>query len=585
MRLFFIVMILSSTMLSATAGVVKKASQLIYAGNYQEANLLLEKGFVKDTNDFALYYLKALSFYRKDNPNASLEKAFQFNSTAVRLLDHTIDEKLLAKYATLDIREYTINDLQQRIYRDAFEQVDSVNAIQNWEHYMAFYKGSPYLMQAVRSRNALAYNAAKGKFTYQSFKEFMEMYPNASQTAEAEQLYESLLYREKTKDGSATSYMDFIKAYPKSPYVAEATKLYETQIYKEYTADDQPISYINFVKDHPKNPYRVFAEDSIYSKLTVDNTIDDLDYFVRKFSGNRNVKLAWKRLYELYNVTRNAEQLLAFSKEYPGFPYREQLKKDLDLASLKLEVFEVNGFYGAMDEVTGDTIIQPAYRELYPFTEGLAAFSPGECSGTCLYGFLDKKGREVIAPIYSEVVSFEDGLAAVSSSECLNDDCRWGYIDRNGEIIADLVYLEVSEYRSALALVECQNEKYGFIDRNGQQAIPCSFVDAGNFQEGYAPISDSTGKWGFIDGKGQIVLPMQFTNAREFALGFAPVADTSGKWGFINTEGIWHIKPQFAYANSFMSDSTASVLIEGLKGVLAIKREAKIDLKGNILEP
>ena len=46
------------------------------------------------------------------------------------------------------------------------------------------------------------------------------------------------------------------------------------------------------------------------------------------------------------------------------------------------------------------------------------------------YGFIDKKGNLVIEPKYRRVLTFSEGLAGVDVKEH-----QWGFINKNGEIV------------------------------------------------------------------------------------------------------------------------------------------------------
>ena len=88
-----------------------------------------------------------------------------------------------------------------------------------------------------------------------------------------------------------------------------------------------------------------------------------------------------------------------------------------------LEPVAVHGFANTR----GVVVIQPRFKAVQPFSEGLAAVKFLD-----LWGYIDRLGRVAIAPRFLAAKSFSAGSAAVSL-----DGEHWGLIDRDGQWIAE----------------------------------------------------------------------------------------------------------------------------------------------------
>ena len=128
----------------------------------------------------------------------------------------------------------------------------------------------------------------------------------------------------------------------------------------------------------------------------------------------------------------------------------------------------------------------PTSTERGIFSEGLAAVGFGEFTlhggGDHVWGFIDTSGQMVIEPKYRSVQSFQEGLAAV-----LGDDRQWSYIDRTGKVAIPFRYDSVDGFSDGLACVE-RERLYGFINRDGATVIPIQFTSGGQFQDGLASV-------------------------------------------------------------------------------------------------
>lgn len=185
--------------------------------------------------------------------------------------------------------------------------------------------------------------------------------------------------------------------------------------------------------------------------------------------------------------------------------------------------------WGYIDK-SGKWVIEPKYKEAYPFSEGLAKV----CSDG-LYGFIDRSGAWVIKPKFKEVDSFSDGMAKVKV------DDKYGYIDKHGTMVIEPKYDKAESFSEGLALVMENDVHWGFIDKTGEFVINPDLQGGYSFSDGLALVRkdhDEKTEIGFIDHSGAWVII--FTPDIKFCISFSEglaLAKKNEQWGFINRKG------------------------------------------------
>lgn len=117
--------------------------------------------------------------------------------------------------------------------------------------------------------------------------------------------------------------------------------------------------------------------------------------------------------------------------------------------------------------VSGSMVVKPAFTDIAPFNEGLAAASVG-AGGKRKFGFIDKSGNWVIQPQYDDASDFSNGLAAVRKDEAGNE--RWGYVDASGKEAIALQFRFAYNFLGDIALVQ-KDSKKAIIDRKGNVLV------------------------------------------------------------------------------------------------------------------
>lgn len=203
-----------------------------------------------------------------------------------------------------------------------------------------------------------------------------------------------------------------------------------------------------------------------------------------------------------------------------------------------------------------------------------------------LYGLVSKEGKILLEPKYRFIGPFSEGLARV-----WDGDKKVGYVDRSGTVVIKMQFGAAETFYEGLAAVR-KDGKWGFIDKTGNLAIPYSFDSVRRFSEGVAPARRGA-KFGYIDKTGRFVIPQQFGRARHFVGGLAyvqidgqrayidhagkpiggkmydvlerfaegrAVFRLKGKYGYIDEKGLEVIGPQFTKASAFRN-GVAEVMV------------------------
>ena len=287
----------------------------------------------------------------------------------------------------------------------------------------------------------------------------------------------------------------------------------------------------------------------------------------------------------------------------------------------------------------GEVIIHIAFGDALSASEGLCALETRDKIGRTVWGFVDHLGKTVIQPNYREVLPFRNGLSACSLavSRIFFMDDKWGFIDRNGRMQVEPIYDHCLPFSENLAVVTL-NGKAGFIDKKGFFVVPPTLDFARSFSDDLAnvltwnektrtmtdqyidkkgkiafsssytiekgqkvtnsipssqylfsdqydhhlydilshrdsdfhdhllvrgkKINDNVWKYGFLNEKGHFVIPASYDAAWAFSEGLALIK-IGGKYGFIDTKGLQIISPRYSAATDF-SDGAAGVSTDGV---------------------
>ncbi len=178
-------------------------------------------------------------------------------------------------------------------------------------------------------------------------------------------------------------------------------------------------------------------------------------------------------------------------------------------------VFKANKKYGLKNSSTGAIIIPAMYKEVFPFTDGLALAKLDK-----KYGFIDAKNKMIIAPTFDYVLAFSEGVASAKKNKL------WGYINTKGETFIPFTYQFAYSFSEGLAGVKKGN-LYFFINKENKIVLG-PYQEVASFKEGYAAFKQN-GLWGYINKAGKVMIAPAFTMAFPFNKGVASVVKNGVK--------------------------------------------------------
>lgn len=172
------------------------------------------------------------------------------------------------------------------------------------------------------------------------------------------------------------------------------------------------------------------------------------------------------------------------------------------------ETFEWNG------KKYGTDSYKPLFFEVTPFVEGMAGIcfydevkSSLDTNGKC--GFIDKTGKIVVEPKYKQISYFSEGLAAVSEN-----GKQFGYIDKTGKQIIEQKFTSESAFSDDLAIsYEGFSSLKGYIDKTGKTVIEPKFLFATSFGDGYAIVTNLSNQKAIIDKTGKEIKTIETESA------------------------------------------------------------------------
>ncbi|NBD29458.1 MAG: hypothetical protein GVY31_05400 [Alphaproteobacteria bacterium] len=203
----------------------------------------------------------------------------------------------------------------------------------------------------------------------------------------------------------------------------------------------------------------------------------------------------------------------------------------------------------------GEWRLAPEWRQVRPFSEGVAAVETG--AG---WGLIDRDGDYIVAPGAQDAdrVAIAGEAFALSPYKPMSEGCSAAtpeggtahYVTIAGESwtppgLSDEDVLDLGSFSDGLAWARVTRGKYsavGWIDKDGDWAIAPEFHAGGDFSEGRAPAAINDGFWGYIDTSGELVFPHKFVlqEAGPYAAGLAP-ARLKGTVGYMDTSD-WAIE-------------------------------------------
>jgi hypothetical protein len=433
------------------ASKIDKAFSCLNEMNYFEAKKLFYESFKKKPVPSS--YGLATIFYRRDNPFHNIDSAYRYVTIAeVGYTSMTIEDQ--TKFGLYGMTYDSILVLREKI-------------------------GSYY------------YQIALSKKSENALTEFMEKYPWSKENKLSLVQRDSLIFEKAIKINKSTYYDSILNNYPTIKFKNELRDRFELTFFSEQTNSGTITDYVRFINQNPTSKYLQESMDALFRLETQSNTIEDYARFIQLYPNNSNVEKAWRKLYSLYMIEFSEDRIKKFKKEYPNYPFKDDLKRDQDLSKLALYPFKRGKLFGWMNQ-KGIEIYTPEFENLNLYSEGLAL---AQKNG--LYGYVDKLNNVVIPFQFDLGSDFMFGRAIVEKGG------KSGVINRAGKYILPLEFNELGQYSDGL-IYGTKDSLYAYYDLMGRQVVESKYSDVFAFEKGKAKVV-IYGKEAFMDTSGTYI--------------------------------------------------------------------------------
>jgi hypothetical protein len=470
------------------ASKISRAYQALSVFNYFEAKKLFYASI--KTNPTQASYGLSVIFNRIDNPFSDIDSAAKYISIALK---NTNDSAL---FSTFIINKESIKTLSETIALKGYIKYCKNKLAASSNHFLAhFYFAKDSLMQCA----------------------FL--------------VRDDCLYQKLLVYKSSDSVKLFMLNHPESSLMTEAKKLYDDFEYYEQTSTVNINSLQLFIKNFPKNSHIHSAEIKLFSLITDLRNKDSLYHFIIRYSTSITQEEAWKFFYSLTVTNYSKENLQNFVIEYPQYPFREAIEKELRATENLLIPFKNKDEKMGYIDTLGNWIIAPKFDEASDFSEGLASV----CNNDTCY-FINKQGERMFTSFFDEAETFKNGITIVkrNNAYCL--------MNRIGQIISKS-YQEINSQSEKLFVCK-DKEKYGAINDKGDVVIPFLYNKLGDFKNGFAYYF--TSYFGLLNKNNQ-QLDAQWDWVSGVDTNHTIIVSKDKKFGLINSNEQMVLVPQFDY--------------------------------------
>lgn len=482
-RFFYLIILAQFFYFFTSASVIEKGFNALEIHDYFKAKSCFYKALKKE--QAAASFGLASIYVRNNNPFYNLDSAFKYCEISVQKFDLLPSKKLL-QFESFKYTKSTLLSLRQEISSKQF--------------------------QVIRKSSITA-----------DFYAFINKYNWSKELPFAYQLIDSLDFQFAQKTNTAVAFKTYLFTHESGAYQKQAIQLFNLREFEEYTQTATVEGYTSFLKNCPNNPYFTQVEDQLFSLVTKSQSLLAYDSLVRFFPDNRNVAVAWRKLYQLFMVTYSNNRLQEFKELYPSYPYFDELETAINRSKINLLPFQASNLFGFMD-MNGLEVIPASYESLNFFKEDLAlASKDGK------YGYIDRNNKIVLPFIFSSGSDFEKGRALVEKNGL------FGYIDRTGKELFPIQYKDLGSESNGL-IYALKDSLYGYFSKSNHLVIPAQFEEAFDFINGFAKVQ-MAGKQGLINERGELVIPAMYENLIPFNDSIF-VYETTEMFGLITNKGV-----------------------------------------------
>jgi hypothetical protein len=436
------------TSFAAQSSKISDAFEALSVYDYFKAKKLFYSELKKSHKASAAYGL-AVIFHRNDNPFSNTDSASKYISLSGNFYRST---HLKESYFGFEIDSLSIISRADSIGQKALRKASKANTIRAYEEFL--------------TNNA---------------------YAPKQQKFEALYLRDELCYKMNLVYNKSDSTGAFLLRYPESYFYKEYYTLRDKQLFEENTPLKTAGQYIAFIAKFPKNKFITQAQDELFEIYKKNNDLQGLEFYVNNYHSSNFINEAWKLLYALTVKSYNNEELQSFIRNYPDFPFKASINKEIELNNKILVTVNDNDAVGFAD-TTGRFAIAPVYDEASVFREGLSVVTKNDS-----VFFINKENENVFGNYYRDAFPFTSGYAPV------NIEGKWFLINRQGQKAAG-PFEDISEQSENIYIVKL-NGKSGAVDVYGNPLISPQFDGLGDFKNGFAYYQNS-GQYGFVDRNG-----------------------------------------------------------------------------------
>lgn len=342
-------------------------------------------------------------------------------------------------------------------------------------------------------------------------------------------LRDELEYQHIIQINKSDSTLAFINCHPMSVYYQEALLLVDRQLYAESTTQHLPQEWINFLKKYPKSKMINDAYEKLFDYYRKSESIAGLASYVKNYQNSPFLLEAWKLLFSLRVKAFSNEELNRFLVEYPSFPLKNSILKELELSQLSLFPFKKDDYTGFID-INGQIVIEPIYDMVTDFREGLSVVSKNDS-----VFFMNKEKINPFNEFYEDAYGFKNGIAPVRKNN------HWFFINRQGQTVSKF-YEEMNELSNNIYVYK-RNGKYGALDEYGQNFLENRFDKLGDFKNNMAYFIENT-KYGFVSHNGT-VFRTEFDWISDFDEQHLAIFKSNNKFGIVKDDGHQLLESQY----------------------------------------
>jgi hypothetical protein len=447
-----------------------KAKTIFYAANKKQIN-------------FAACYGLSSIYLRNDNPFTNIDSALKYINLSFHHFKLT---SLPYVYNQFKIDNLTIMQLADSVTKKQFVRALNLNDTKNFDK---------FLRENILAKPEIRQNAIR--------------------------LRDELEYQHIIQINKSDSTLTFIKGHPMSVFYQEALLLIDRQLYAESTKQHLPQEWIDFLKKYPKSKMVNDAYEKLFDYYRKRESISGLSSYVKNYQKSPFILEAWKLLFSLRVKVFSNEELNRFLIEYPSFPLKNSILKELELSKLNLFPYKKDDYIGFID-INGQIVIEPVYDMVTDFCEGLSVVSKNDS-----VFFINKEKINAFNEFYEDASVFKNGIAPVKKNN------HWYFINRQGQTVSKL-YEEINELSNNIYVYK-RNGKYGALDEYGQNFIENRFDKLGDFKNNMAYFIEKN-KYGFVSNTGTIY-KAEFDWISDFDEQHLAIFKVNNKFGIVRDDG------------------------------------------------